>query len=723
MNINESSLSRFKSNKSGSAKTTSEAKTISDTARIKETSSSSSTGNDLKHLELKEGQVVKGEIIDLRYNKVSIQLESGQPVVTAKLEGDVPLSIGQTAQFLVTEDSSERITLKYLPNEVKASTDTTVDKALTASGLPLTDRNKAIVEELLNHRMSIDKQTLQTLVKISYNNREAAPLTLVLMHKYNIPMTAANIAQFEAYQRGTNSLLTDIHTITGKIFELLKQPYDGQAKDILNINGKLLDILTSRSGTVLNANTPETVLTANMPDTALNNILGKEELSLLSKALGQRMEATNTFTAGVKADLVSQISNGTMTLAEAVKLIGKLYNLTPDMLQRLTDTKEFQILNNGSTAALQQTASQIPALQSGAQVSQSQQPSSQPSSLLLSIAQQSTLQQSTAQPSTLQPSSSQQSALQQSILQQIMQQLSASQNQAELSAAPMITGLLEQLSLIQGDHTELKTVLNPQERTVLLDLLKNFSVSDSRRSQTADGSVSVNDMLDLIKNGLPKQELTVAGSFLQSPEYLKLMKEAFHQKWTITPEQLTKEASVQNLYQHLQEDLEKLSNLFKVSSESMETLRFQEPVKNLQENLSFMKDLNEMFTYLQLPVQLKDKDLHSDLYIFTRKNALKGKKEGLNVLLHLDMLNLGSMNIHIHMDHNLIRAKFYLDDITSIPLISEHLPSLTTALEKKGYSLQAEVGASYEKPDFVKDFIEQSSQDNYTQRYTFDIRT
>jgi hypothetical protein len=191
----------------------------------------------------------------------------------------------------------------------------------------------------------------------------------------------------------------------------------------------------------------------------------------------------------------------------------------------------------------------------------------------------------------------------------------------------------------------------------------------------------------------------------------------------LTPEKLTQKASISDLYQTLQEDLVKISTLEDSDKMSLEANRLQEPVKNLQENLRFMKDLNEMYTYLQLPLQFQEREVHSDLYVFTKKNTPQGTEKNLSVLLHLTMEHLGSLNIHIQMDHNLIKAKFYPEASGIEQLISDHLPMLNDALLKKGFQLQAEVLDTYEKPDFSNDFIEQGSTDTSIQRYTFDIRT
>lgn len=627
MDINQSPFSGIKSNKSNSAKAN------LDTRQVPIRTNTSSTNQDTERMEWKEGQIVRGEIIDLRYNGVSIKLEPGNQVITAKLEGNVPLSIGQSAQFIVTEDSLERLTLKYLPGDTKAPTDVTIEKALIASGLPLTQRNRAIVEELLNRRMSVDKQNLQTLVKLSHVSKEASPLSLVLMQKYHIPLTTANITQFEAYQKGTHQIINDIHTISRNFSDLLIQPDTGQIKEAVAMNGKLLDII----------NGTKDVNPANKsPEAPVSSLFGKEDIALLGKALQLKMETVTAMPPDFKTLLLNRINDGTMPLREVIFLITKLYGSEPEMMQK---------------------------------------------------------------------------AFTGDVL------LAASPNQSGSFITQTINELTNQFSQDQNYNIEMKSVLDLQERTTLLELMNSFPGIENQNKSIMNGNATINDVLSYIKAGLLLQGENIVKNLLGSSGYLRLLEEAFHQKWTITPEKLAKKDSVTNLYQRLQEDLQELNELVKASKETAETIRFQEPIKNLQENLSFMKNLNETFTYLQLPVQLKDQDVHSDLYVFTRKNAREGTKDSLNVLLHLDMQNLGPMNIYIHMNHNLVQANFYMEDETSEGLIADNLPSLTNSLQNKGYSFHAEIKDSYEKQDFSKDFIDQSSQDNYIQRYSFDIRT
>lgn len=666
--------------------TKAEIKTISEPASAKEACPSSNSKPD-NQAEWKEGGIIRGEIVDLRYDSVSIRLEPGQKVITGKLDGNIPLAIGQEARFQVTENQSEHLTLKYLPEDLKAPMDSTVGKALTAAGLPLSQRNKAIVQELLNNRMSVDTQSLQKLIKIALSNREASPLTLVLMQKNSIPMTPSNIRQFEAYQNGTHQLLNGIHTVIENISDLYHQMEFHDTREILEQNGKLLELLTggTRSGNI--------PVTTEQP---LSTLFRADELSLLGKALAQQINDAS-LPAEYKAVLLKQLSEGTITASELWKLLGQLGEAGAENADALPGKEavynslssalsDFLVHNDTDPAlsGLFPDSNKNPAIsaQAGGDVSQ--------------------------------------------LARYIMDRLSLAPDAGTGDISGIGTGNASSDSTAPealNMGSELNSVFNLKDRTAFMELLKGLPESVSLRNNMINGTVALREILTLIKEGLPHLKQNSASALLSSPLYQKLLESAFHERWTLPQDKLADKAAVTELYKNLSEDLEKLSELIKQSRDFPQASRLDEPVKNLQENVEFMKNLNETFTYLQLPVQFRNQDVHSDLYVFTRKNALRNGKDSLNVLLHLDMTNLGALNIHLHMDHNQVRAGFYPEKAGAGQLITQYMPELTQALEKKGYGFHATVETSYAKPDFTKDFIEQSVADHNITRYSFDIRT
>ena len=653
MDINQSSLSQSKLKKPGITCSVVENRTIAEANKGKAVQGTQMQTGYIP-LELKEGQVVKGQILDHRYNEVRIQIEPGKQIINANLSGDIPLTIGQNARFTVAEDSSDRLVLKYLPENTSAS-ESAVEKALTASGLPMSDRNREIVNELLNHTLPVDKHTLQTLIRLSNRNMGASPLTLVLMMKNNIPMTSSNIQQFEAYQKGSGQLLKDIQAITKDLTQLLltqdeavpehtslglgrataTDEFNMQTNKIpspaITINKQLMDLIISGSNTSDRSAIP------------LNEVFRSEDLQRLLDTLTQKAKEQPIMAENMEPDSIfhrlDQLKEGTLSLGEARKLVASFYPEAeqPLLLNQAVTQKTFTALQNPPFPDI-------------------------------------------------------------------------------------ILSFIEQYSKTVDHSGDITTQMPGNELAAFKELLLETPFLSPIAEQIDRTAVSAPEVFRLIHEHLTGADDKTILTLLSSPPYQRLLKQAFHDRWTITPEKLSKQAAVKELYDHLLEDMDKINTILQQDKPQVTEESLREPVKNLQENLRFMSDLNEMFTYLQLPVQLQKQDIHSELYVYTRKKALQTGKN-LSVLLHLEMSNLGSMNIQIQMDHNVIHTKFYMEEETAKELVSENISFLSEALTKKGYHLQYEVNTSYEKPDFSKDFIEGGISEGEAKRYTFDIRT
>lgn len=632
MDIKEASFSHYKTDKPSSPSASSESNAPAG-ARPREVSNLS-IPND-KPYELKEGTMLRGQVIDHRFNEVRIILEPWNQEVSAKLATEVPLSIGETANFQVTKDLSDSLVLKYIPEASTLSSDNMIQKALEASKLPFNEHNKAIVQELINHGMPIDKQTLQTLIRLSYKNNDASALTLVLMLKNNLPLTPENIRQFEAYQNGTHQLLNDIRTIAGMLTKLITQPKDSSSASAL--------FTTPSMNTNPSVNLTDPVLTRQevLPD----------DMPRAAKATPMVLPASTEEAASPSAAAQPQAASN--------QPINKLLQINSRLLGVLTANEAADVMTTATTEADTTAGS----------TSGAPQDLSHPAS--------------------------------------------------SLSQQPQISS--EQL--MNSNLSVLSGLLNTAERTSLLGFMNSFPDTAGIKEQLQSGTAQLTNLLNYIQNNLTSASADVAGRLLGSPEYMKLLEKAFLLKWTITPDKLSKKAHITGLYQNLQTDMEELARLIKAKADDSETSELQRSVKNLQENLHFMKDLNEAFTYIQLPVSLRDKQLHTDLYVMTRKKSLREASGTISVLLHLDMDYLGPLNVYLSLYEHSIKAKFYMADKEAEQLVKANLLSLTQALSVKGFLLSSEVTCSVKQPDFSRDFIEENTGDGIVKRYSFDIRT
>ncbi len=168
---------------------------------------------------VREGQQLRGEIINRTATDVTIRLSGGQ-TLQARLDVSVPLSIGQMASFEVTHADPSLISLRILQDEAVFAQNALIQKALTAAELPVTARNAELVNTLLQHNLPISKESIQSLMRQSNTYPNADIHTLALMTQHKIPITQATLTQFEAYQNYEHQILPQLTNLAQSLSEL-----------------------------------------------------------------------------------------------------------------------------------------------------------------------------------------------------------------------------------------------------------------------------------------------------------------------------------------------------------------------------------------------------------------------------------------------------------------------------------------------------------------------
>ncbi len=252
--------------------------------------------------------------------------------------------------------------------------------------------------------------------------------------------------------------------------------------------------------------------------------------------------------------------------------------------------------------------------------------------------------------------------------------------------------------------------------------LTNSSTNENLR--TNDSVVTqINGDIDEIKNkGMQnsleknKVDITNSSSLLET-----LIKDEF----TLPYHKLTEPKSITKFYEKLETDLEIISNFFKenidqLTKQQKDTIQTQ--TNNVKDNIDFMKTLNQLFGYVQLPLKLPNQYTHSELFVYTNKKNLQEGNQQVSVLLHLDMAHLGSIDFHLTLKNQHVTAKISIESPESMTLIEQHLPELSNALEAKGYSMTYEMERLEKETKVIRDALESNSSDLLMKRYSFDIR-
>ena len=237
-----------------------------------------------------------------------------------------------------------------------------------------------------------------------------------------------------------------------------------------------------------------------------------------------------------------------------------------------------------------------------------------------------------------------------------------------------------------------------------------------------NGTLTANQLFRSLSSVSAKDHAEkITALFKEEPALSELLGKTILNRFVMTPEDLTKDNSVEDFYARTAKHLSALTELASGESASAAMKTVADTGTNMQENIQFMNTLNQLFPYVQLPLKLTEQLTHGELYVYTKKKDLSAKNKEVSILLHLDMDALGPTDIHLSLLQQNVNAKFYLNEPDTEALVSEQLPSLTEALQKKGYSLTASVMHREKDPDIVSDFMSEGDTVPM-KRFRFDIR-
>lgn len=282
--------------------------------------------------------------------------------------------------------------------------------------------------------------------------------------------------------------------------------------------------------------------------------------------------------------------------------------------------------------------------------------------------------------------------------------------------------------LLQENETKSNTIgfllsdkqieeLNEQVRMLLPNLQEN---NISLYSEDSSVVGILNDIKSMLENTLANADTL---RHLFSGEAFKLMlKEALEQQWMIKPGDLEKNPKkLDGLYDKIEKQITNMEIILKTSG--VVNPKAEALADNIRGNIEFMNQINEAYTYVQVPLKMNEKNASGQLYVYTNKKSMSNPDKELSAFLHLDLEHLGGTDVSIKMLHRKVTTNFYLDSDESYALVKQFLPVLEKRLQDKGYNCELNVNSGSKQMNFVAGFLKKDlPPTGQVHRYSFDIR-
>lgn len=273
------------------------------------------------------------------------------------------------------------------------------------------------------------------------------------------------------------------------------------------------------------------------------------------------------------------------------------------------------------------------------------------------------------------------------------------------------------------------------EQDIFIDTLEDESVAQNLMTEDAawkaadgktalDKNLTASDFLRTVSqllsenNGMASQSIQ---KLFGSDAYKSLLRNVMEQQWLIQPEALKQEKKISQLYEKLEQQMRQVEDALKEAG--VTKTRFPETAAEVRGNIEFMNQLNQAYTYVQVPLKMSGQNANGELYVYTNKKNLRDPDAELSAFLHLDLEHLGSTDVSVKMQHRNVKTNFYMADDASYDLVEKYLPILEQKLKDKGYQCTITMTKEEKKVSFGDDFLRKDMPQTGTlHRYSFDVR-
>ena len=272
----------------------------------------------------------------------------------------------------------------------------------------------------------------------------------------------------------------------------------------------------------------------------------------------------------------------------------------------------------------------------------------------------------------------------------------------------------------------LRSIMNPEELKDFVSLLRD-TFPQLPEDFTIDGSKGVaGTLVDFAKllDSLGSENINENSlkQLLFGNEFKEMIKNSLKQQWLLNPVDVAKgNGDIKRLYEKLENQMKHLENIMKATGQSETNIT--NLTSNIRSNIEFMNQINQAYTYVQIPLKMSGKSASGELFVYTNKKSLQEKDKELSAFLHLDMDNLGPTDVSVKMLSKEVKTNFYMESDEAYALVEKFLPTLEKRLNDKGYSCKFEISNESKHVNFVEDFLKKDQPSaGQLHRYSFDMR-
>ncbi len=263
----------------------------------------------------------------------------------------------------------------------------------------------------------------------------------------------------------------------------------------------------------------------------------------------------------------------------------------------------------------------------------------------------------------------------------------------------------------------LKDINNPE----IKDKLYTFFNKDGNLKS----NISEKDILNMLNELLKNDSSVGKNDFLKlysNKGVEKLLNDLLSKAWSILPKEVSEKDAIKKLYDNINKSLDN------IISKMEDTIGNKNPINemanNIKNSIEFMNQMNNMYSYVQIPLRMMKESATGDLYVYSDKRKPKSKNDEFSAFLHLSLKHLGNTDISIKMQRKNVNIDFSVESKEIYDLLNQNVNMLDERLIKKGYIPNTKVTTEAKNENFVEKLLgeERNKKESKIKRYSFDVR-
>jgi len=314
----------------------------------------------------------------------------------------------------------------------------------------------------------------------------------------------------------------------------------------------------------------------------------------------------------------------------------------------------------------------------------------------------------------------------QTVGQSVSQEVSQLENQSAMQDFAQVEnqiGTKEAAQVDNGAMTQNAVQANDKDvatKDAVLKLVQNLFGENTGIHAEDSPATMLNKLSHVILTGenVSKEALQ---KLFSSKDMQQFLRNALEGQMYLTPEDVADVDKVKKLYERLESKTQRLENL--LNQAGLQETPLAQTVSEVRSNVEFMNQLNQAYTYVQIPLKMAGQNASGQLYVYTNKRDMSDPEKELTAFLHLDLDHLGSTDVSVKTLHKKVDTKFYMDTDEAFELVKAHMPELEERLRLKGFDAKIYVENEGKKVNFLDDFLKKDTPPTgQLHRYSFDVR-